>query len=139
MDTISKSPFLNKKNKKYEQLANVLDFLKSNFVAQYKIPVPEDIKRLAEEVDRLLKRTNVNLLELEQALIEDTRLGGGYKILNLSVYSIILVALFKHQTAKVTTALKVKSERKIPMIVIPNETSLKSTYECLGFENVVFL
>lgn len=139
MDTISKSPFLDKKNKKYEQLAKVLDFIKNNFVLKHKIPVPKDIKRLAEEVDRLLKRTNINLSELEQALIEDTKLGGGYNILNLSVYSIILVALFKHQTEKVTTALKVKSERNIPMLVVPNETSLKSTYESLGFENVVFL
>lgn len=139
METISNSPFLNKKNKKYEQLAEVLCFLKDNFVNKYKIAVPEDVKRLSEEVNRFLRRTNITLLELEQALDEDTKSGGGYKILNLSVYSIILVALFKHKTTKVTDALKCKPEKKEPKIVIPYETSLKSTYEGLGLKNVDFL
>lgn len=137
MESISSSPFLDKKNKNYERLSGVLDFLKEKFVRQNNIPIPSDIKRLAEEIDRLLHRTDLTLDELEKALDKDTTRGRGYKTLNLSVYSIIIVAIFEHEQAKVTQGLKKPKGRT--NIVIPAETMLKSKYEKSGLKNVIFL
>lgn len=140
MDSISQSSFLNKRNKKYEALSAVLDFINIKFNVNSNTAVPEDAKRLSEEVSRLLSCVHLSLKDLDEALEKETELGRGYSTLNLSIYSIILVALFHQQKDKVSSGLsRPKKGRNTPKIVIPSETNIKENFDVSTFKNVTFL
>lgn len=136
METISTSSFLNKRNRSYESLAETLEFIKSEFGSAGLI-IPGDIKRLSEEVFRLLGRLKLTLDDLKSSLEDETEKGRGFKTLNLSIFSIILVSLFKQKEQQVMKELKRKA--KGPNLVIPVETHIKESYDTSGFKNVTFL
>lgn len=137
MDKISASPFLDKRNKTYEALGEVLKFIQLKFKKEANIPVPKDIKRLSEEINRLLQRLKLSLDELEVALDKETEEGRGYNTLNLSIFSIILVSLFKQKEVHVLKVLNKKARGS--NLVIPAETLIKDTYDISNFKNITFL
>lgn len=140
MESISSSEHLNKKNKIYEENLKLLNFIRGKFKEENGIPLPSDEKRLAEEVSRFLKRVHVSVEELDNALTTETESGRGYKTINLSVYSIILVSVFNVYEKRALAKLK-ENPRKNTPIVIAEETKIKENYEShiKHFKRVVFL
>jgi ppGpp synthetase/RelA/SpoT-type nucleotidyltranferase len=136
METISTSPFLNKRNKKYEYLSEILEFIIEAFGGAG-VAIPKDVKRLSEEVLRLLKRVELELSDLKSCLDTETMEGRGYKTLNLSIFSIILVSLFKQRSKIMTSKLAKKANG--PNLVIPKETNIKELYDTTKFKNVTLL
>ncbi|WP_340150642.1 RelA/SpoT domain-containing protein [uncultured Sneathiella sp.] len=139
MDNVSKSQPLNKRNPKYDIIVKTIEFVESKFGKQHNIALPEDMKRLAREIDRVLKTSKVKLCELEILLDEETKLERGYKTTNLSIYSIVLVALFNQATAKFVAGLTPKPKRNFPSIIIPEETRLYDELKDENLEGVTFL
>tara|TARA_Y100001973_G_C5208538_1_gene343516 strand:- start:2094 stop:3074 length:981 start_codon:yes stop_codon:yes gene_type:complete len=136
MEQISTSPFLNKRNKQYEELGETLKFITEEF-GNAGVAIPKDLKRLSEEVFRLLKRVKLELPDLKHALEEETKAGRGYKTLNLSIFSIVLVSLFKQQEEVMRRELAKKARG--PFLVIPEETQIKEIYDTSRFKNVTLL
>lgn len=136
METISTSPFLNKRNKSYESLAEILKFITEEF-GNVGVAIPRDVKRLSEEVFRLLKRVELELSDLKDCLEKETSEGRGYKTINLSIFSIILVSLFKQRSDLMIAKLAKKARG--PNLVIPKETHIKELYDTTRFKNVTLL
>ncbi len=62
--------------------------------------LPSDRKRLAENVDSLLRAIGMNRQELRTILLRETDLGNGTKTLNLSPYATIIQSLFNQVPEK---------------------------------------
>jgi len=138
MEKISTSSFLNKRNKSYEKLEETLIFIKKEF-GDAGVSIPNDIKRLSEEVSRLLDRVKLDISDLKDALDKETDAGRGLKTLNLSIYSIIIVSLFKQKQEVMLSELAKKPSRRGPNLVIPKETNIMDLYDTSKFKCVTLL
>jgi hypothetical protein len=129
MESLSSSKFLDRKNPRYEELAEVLEFVVEKFGKQEDFLLPVDQKRLAQEIGRLIGRMNISLVRLEECLRQETELGRGYKTRNLSIYTVILVTLHNQEETAFERALKAQRRKGEPVIVIPEESELDEFYD----------
>lgn len=140
MEQMANSKFLYRKNKKFERLGEVLEFLKTAFSkGENPLILPSDIKRLAEQVLKVLERLDVDLSVLEDALKRETLEGRGYLTRNLSIYSVVLVALYNQINSDFVRRLKKNSGNRRSVIVIPAETMISKCCSAKDFKDVVFL
>lgn len=122
MENTASSEFLNKRNPSYEELKSIVALLKEQFGAEGGPHTITDYKRLAEQVQRVLSRTNTSIDDLRAHMTNEAAEGRGRHIINLSAYSIILMSLIQQQPDKMKSALEKK--RAFPnkgLIVIPFE------------------
>lgn len=139
MEDTSKLDFLNKKNENYEELQKVLNFILEKFNKNHNIPLPNDLKRLTEEVNRLIKQVNISMTDIDTYLENETQLGRGYKTVNLSIYSIILLAIYNQGKDNIVKYLRRYKSGK-PKIVIPKEVGItKESFTDSNLDGLVFL
>lgn len=126
MEQISASPFLSKTHLEFEKLNEVIDFIKEEFGVKAGVFLPKDMKRLAEQLLRVLVRAEINLATLKIDLDKETEAGKGYNITNLSIYSICLQALLARHKSVLVKALCSKPKRRGPPIVLPKELEIET-------------
>ena len=98
--------------------------------------LPFDKKRLAENIDRLIHHVGIDLVTLKKDLVEETTLGRGTQILNLSPYATVVQSLLNQELSKFQRCLmRSKQEFKV---YIPKEMTLPSTIDPCRLKNVVF-
>jgi ppGpp synthetase/RelA/SpoT-type nucleotidyltranferase len=67
--------------------------------------LPQDTKRLAENINNLIQYVGIDLPRLREILRTETESGKGTKILNLSPYSIIIQSLLNQESSKMINYL----------------------------------
>ena len=120
MESTANSDFLNKKNPSYEKLREIIARLKVEFDADDSPHIIKDYKRLAEQVEKILRLVGVSLDNLSHALASESSNARGRFTINLSPYSIVLVSLANQMPEKLLSALQKpfkKNERKVKIVV----------------------
>lgn len=98
--------------------------------------LPYDKKRLAENIDTLIRHVCIDLDVLHKALIKETELGRGTQTLNLSPYATVVQSLLNQEPSKMRRYL-IRSSKKF-RVYIPDEMILPSTIDPSRLKNVVF-
>lgn len=89
---LSASPHLDRKHRDYESRAALLTYLKDDLGTASGVILPSDLRRLTDIVNGLLKFMNSTLEDLRHWIAEETTLGRGTHVTDLSAYSMILQA-----------------------------------------------
>ena len=98
--------------------------------------LPSDKKRLAENIDRLIRHVGIDLDRLQEMLVQETKLGRGTQILNLSPYATVVQSLLNQELSKFQRYL-MRSNKEFK-VYIPREMTLPSTIDPSRLRNVVF-
>ena len=98
--------------------------------------LPSDKKRLAENIDRLIRHVGIDLNSLHNILVEETKLGRGTQILNLSPYSTVVQSLINQEPSKLKGYL-MRSNQKF-RVYFPKEMTLPPTFDPSRLKNAVF-
>jgi ppGpp synthetase/RelA/SpoT-type nucleotidyltranferase len=140
MENTASSQFLNKRNPFYEELKLLITLLKEQFEAEDCSHTVSDYKRLAEQVQRVLLRTDTSIDDLRLHMTNEAAEGRGRHTTNLSAYSIVLISLIKQQPGKIKSALE--KRRTFPnkgSIVIPFEVIEQWDIDHSSFRSVSIL
>ena len=98
--------------------------------------LPFDKKRLAENIDKLIRHVGIDLDGLHKILVQETKLGRGTQILNLSPYTTVVQSLLNQEPSKLKRYL-IKSKQEF-RVYIPKEMTLPPTIDPSLLRNVVF-
>lgn len=128
-ERLAESDYLMKRNERYKELNETSEFIKNHFNAKFNVALPKDLKRLTQEIYRILKAFNVSLEQLEKFLLAETALGRGCKTKNLSIYSIILVSIYNQDKHTFVKKLERTTKKQQNTVVIPHETELKDVLD----------
>lgn len=140
MDKIASSDFLDKRNPRYEKLKSIVRLLENEFGVEGDSVFAGDRKRLAESIERILARAGISTQELEESLKLEKIEGRGSSLRNLSVYSIVLLALIKRFPKRMKDALQKRPPGKNPQnTVIPYEVINEWDVDSSNFRNVTIL
>ncbi len=101
------------------------------------VSLPRDRKRLAENIDALIRNVGVSMQELKDILMTEMDLGRGPKTLNLSPYSIVVQSLLNQKTRDMIGYLTGGS-RKF-RIYIPIELNLPDGLDLNKLNNAVIV
>jgi hypothetical protein len=85
-----------------EDLQHLIELLRETWQAE---SLPKDLGRLARTINSILKGTGLAIADLAGIMRREEELGRGARLLNLSPYSSILSALFRHEQEKLLNAL----------------------------------
>lgn len=96
--------------------------------------LPQDLIRLIDNINQLLKILNIDLNVLEGCLLEETNQGRGKNVLNLSPYLIIVQSLINQQPSKISNYLKKDSKYKI---LIPKEVDVTKIATDVNGKNAI--
>jgi ppGpp synthetase/RelA/SpoT-type nucleotidyltranferase len=113
---------LKKTDRKSERISNAIRAL--NELWPENKALPQDKKRLAENVDNLIHNIGIDLNKLKSVLKEETRIGKGLNILNLSPYCIIIQSLLNQESGKMINYITGDSHSF--KIFLPQELDLPS-------------
>ena len=130
---LAKSSSLKKTDKLSMRISAIIKLLDDLW---FPASLPSDKKKLAENIDRLIRHVGIDLVTLKEVLVEETTLGRGTQILNLSPYSTIVQSLLNQEPSKFKKFL-MRSKQKFK-VYIPKEMNLPSTIDSSRLKNVVF-
>lgn len=99
--------------------------------------LPQDKKRLAENIDNLIRGVKVDLESLRKIILKETRLGRGTKTLNLSPYMSIVQSLFNQELDKMRTYLTSGSHKF--KVFLPVELELPSSLQSIDLRNAIVM
>lgn len=99
--------------------------------------LPRDKKRLAENVDRLIRRVGIDIEALSEILKKENNLGRGANTLNLSPYGSIIQSLFEQESQKMTRYLTRKEDKGKFRIFMPRELELPTSLQAMKLKNIV--
>lgn len=97
--------------------------------------LPEDRKRLAENINALITNVGIDLKSLRKILEEETRLGRGTSTLNLSPYATIVQSLFNQRLGKMKKY--VTGLDRDFKVFLPRELELPPSLESTKLTNVI--
>lgn len=116
---LAKSSSLKKTDDLSERISSIIALLNELWSP---LLLPDDKKRLAENIDNLMRNVGIDLQTLREALLRETELGRGTNTLNLSPYFTIVQALFNQQSSPIRGYLTGKKHAF--KIYIPDELQL---------------
>jgi hypothetical protein len=99
--------------------------------------LPNDMKRLAENVNRLIRKIGVDIESLGRIIDQENSLGRGANTLNLSPYTCIVQSLFIREGDKMARYLTGREERGKFRIFIPKELELPVPLQSIQLRNAV--
>lgn len=100
------------------------------------VALPYDRKRLAENIDTLIRNVGIDLDTLRQALLKETKLGRGTQTLNLSPYATVVQSLLNQELSKMKGFLMRRNQKF--KVYIPTEINLPPSLDPSQLENAVF-
>jgi len=131
---LARSKSLRKTDELSSRISEVIQLL-NRFWPQEELP--EDKKRLAENVDRLIRRVGIDVNGLSAALDRENHLGRGANTLNLSPYSSIIQSLFNQEATKMTRYLTGREDKGKFRVFIPRELELPPSLQSVQLRNIV--
>ncbi len=99
------------------------------------VSLPNDKKRLAENIDKLIRNVGVDLASLCELIHKETELGRGTNTLNLSPYSSIIQCLFNQEFRKMEKYLT--GRHREFKVFIPSELELPSSLQSAELRNAI--
>lgn len=120
---LAASPSLKKTDALSRRITAVIDLINELWQP---ISLPNDKKRLAENIDSLLTNVKIDSATLRKVLVKETELGRGTKILNLSPYATIVQSLLNREPRKMKTYLT--GRKHSFKIYIPREVELPVSF-----------
>ena len=100
--------------------------------------LPNDVRRLANNVLQLLRGMKMDLAELEAVLDAGKAARGGSHPANLSPYASAVQYLFVAEKDRLTQMLK-KSDRRPTRVLIPQEVEIPADVDKAGLVNAIFV
>jgi hypothetical protein len=99
--------------------------------------LPGDKKRLAENVDRLIRKIGVDIETLGEIIDKENYIGRGANTLNLSPYTCIIQSLFMQESQKMTHYLTGREDKGGFRVFIPRELELPASFQTVQLKNVI--
>ncbi len=130
--TLAKSTPLRKADERTQCVSSVITLLNELWPS---IMLPHDKKRLAENVDRLMRSIKIDLKTLQQIILAETALGRGTETLNLSPYATIIQSLLNQKPDKMSKYLTGKKQDF--KVFIPNEVVLPLSLSSTPMKNAI--
>ena len=97
--------------------------------------LPRDTKRLAENIDQLLRSINMDIVQLLAIIKTETSLGRGTKTLNLSPYTTVVQSLLNQEQVKMVDYMT--GTNRAFKIYLPKELVLPSGLDLSGLTNAI--
>lgn len=98
VNQLAKTSSLNKSDKYTIKISKTIDYIKNTWA---KDSLPKDLKRLAENINKLIKALEINSNELDKIIKNEIKkMKNNKPPLNLSPYSFVVQALLNHETDK---------------------------------------
>lgn len=116
---LTESTMLAKVDKKYSDLKLLIAEIRNRWELEM---LPKDLRRLAENIDSLIRILRLNVSDLWADVDEATKAGRGAKTLNLSPYGAVLAALIYKRGAAMFEPLAHPNNRKA--LFVPTEIDL---------------
>lgn len=110
---LSKSSSLNKSDKTTKTISSTIEFVKNTWDEEF---LPRDVKRLAENINKLIQVIGINFKELKTIIRDEITNNKGVLPLHLSPYSFVVQTLLKHKTDIVERYIK-GNERKFKIYI----------------------
>lgn len=129
---LSKTPQLAKANPYTEEMLKIISSLERLWK---KWELPPDIVRLADTINSLSRKLKLSMEEIEKIVNEETRLGRGTKLINLSPYAVIIQSLLDAKTKMMEGAV-VQHDRRFKFF-IPREVELPSGFNPAHLKYVI--
>jgi hypothetical protein len=131
---LAKSTSLKKTDKLCTRITQTIHLLEELFPPT---ALPNDRKRLAENVDMLIRSADIDLGTLREVLDKETKLGKGTETLNLSPYGAVVQSLLNQELPKMKRLLTRRGQDF--RVCIPEEISLPGSIDASKFVNAVFV
>ncbi len=129
---LSKSTSLKKTDELSKRISTIIKLLNELWPA---VALPYDKKRLAENIDNLIRNVGVDLQTLQELLLKETELGKGTKTLNLSPYGTIVQSLFNQELEKMKNYLTRRDHRF--KVYLPRELELPPSISLAHLKNAI--
>jgi hypothetical protein len=133
-ETLSHCPVLKKEDKLTQNISKIIKMLNKLWPKNY---LPQDAKRLAENINHLIQNIDIGVSELNEMIEKETREGRGANTLNLSPYGVIVQTLLNQNEKKIVNYLK--DPNKNHKIYFYNEIEIPQNLEKSEFKNAIFL
>lgn len=131
---LAKSASLKKTDELSGRISQTIQLLNELWPAEL---LPEDKKRLAENVNNLIRNVGIDLASLRKILIDETKRGRGAKTLNLSPYFSVVQTLLDREPKKMT---KFVTGRKGDFkVFVPKELELPEPLQSAKLTNVILV
>jgi ppGpp synthetase/RelA/SpoT-type nucleotidyltranferase len=129
-ETFAKAPELAKSDDRKRTLQNICDFCTERWKNE---DLPTDLKRLAENINTLLRSAELSLESFTTIFDGQTSQGKGAQMLSLSPYGAIVQALLDQKS----DGLKKRFRNKKFKVFIPAEVEIPEQFEGLVMDNFV--
>jgi hypothetical protein len=131
---LSKSTSLKKTDELSKRISTIIKLLNELWPA---VALPYDKKRLAENIDNLIRNVGVDLQTLQKILLKETGLGKGTNTLNLSPYATIVQSLFNQELKKMKKYLTGRNREF--KVYLPRELELPPSISLVHLKNAILL
>lgn len=121
VEALSKVSELSKETKEIKKINRVLKLLYKHFKKE---DLPNDKRRLAQNVINLLTLLKIDLSTFDELLAKDTISGSGTNLRNLSPYMIVIQAIYNQKPDILNEFLSSKVKEKTKLLITP-ELNLK--------------
>jgi len=129
---LAKSASLKKTDNLSKRIAAIIQLLNDSWPPAR---LPQDKKRLAENINILIQKVDIDLDRLNEVIRTETSLGRGARTLNLSPYLSIVQSLFNQEAQKMSRYVTGRERRF--KIFLPREIQLPESLESVQLTNVV--
>lgn len=138
--TLAKSTSMDKTDKLSSCISKIIKLINKLWSP---VLLPHDKKRLAENINNLIRNVGIDLKTLQSILIKEEELGKGPKTLNLSPYTTIIQSLFNQEPEKMkrylTESDKARDKKRDNKfkVYLPKELELPPSINSAHFKNAV--
>jgi ppGpp synthetase/RelA/SpoT-type nucleotidyltranferase len=129
---LSSSRPLKKSDELTDRIALIIEMIRDLWQPE---ALPKNTKRLAENIDQLIRAISIDTGRLREILDSETQEGRGTKILNLSPYLSIVQALLNQEPVKMKNYLSGRA--KTFKIYLPDEVEIPTGFDVTRFTNAV--
>ena len=129
---LAKSTSLKKTDELSERISTIIKLINELWPA---VALPYDKRRLAENIDNLIRSIGVDSQALRQILLKEKDLGRGPKTLNLSPYATIVQSLFNQELEKMANYVTGRNHRF--KIYVPRELELPPSMNASQLKNAI--
>ena len=133
-ERLAESPSLNKENRHIADVRKIIVLLKEHWEED---TLPEDTRRLAENVSNLLNAVRVKIRKLNNILKVEKETMGGTLPVNLSPYAVIVQSLLRQESRKMSELLTAENGRF--KVLIPSEIEFPEDMERDTCCNAIFI
>jgi hypothetical protein len=133
-ESLSQSLLVAKLDRPTKELREIITMIKSRWAP---ILLPENVKRLAENVQNLMVSIRLGIDRLAEIIDAETAAGRGASTLNLSPYGAIVQSVINQESSKIVDFLIAEYIPRNRRIMLPSELEWPEGVDLTGFKRAV--